>query len=358
MRFVLGLLDFLGLLLIVALVGGLAWWGYQQTPHYQASAVESLAEPDPLEAVDSLEQELIQVYLTGDSLPRQLLSDRDLYRENWDTLYQPIFWRSAMQFDPDMSLVNFAHNRQIVAVVSTHRWNRLNKRRKQAFKDSILDAYSLGDTTEIFITSGRSHFYRFEALIPSIDRATRVFESQGVDPWYAQAILLIESPARLMRSSAGAYGSFQLMKRVAREQGLIVNRRVDERKDLEKSAWAAARLIRRTCIPKARRILDAHEISYQEQELWFRLLVLHVYHAGGRNVQGVVDKIMPEQGGQALIRQIWKTEHRNFGNASQNYSQIVLACLMELDEVVEGLARADTPQLYPADSLKEIRMAP
>ncbi len=51
-----------------------------------------------------------------------------------------------------------------------------------------------------------------------------------VDPWYAQSILLIESPGQMKKSISGAYGAFQLMPGVARAQGLIVNKTLDERK--------------------------------------------------------------------------------------------------------------------------------
>ena len=66
-----------------------------------------------------------------------------------------------------------------------------------------------------------------------------LFENNGVDPWYAQAILLIESPAQLKKSVVGAYGAFQLMPSVARSHGIIVNKKIDERKDFNKSAFAA-----------------------------------------------------------------------------------------------------------------------
>ena len=45
------------------------------------------------------------------------------------------------------------------------------------------------------------------------------------------------------------------MKRVARAYGLKVNRSVDERKDFDKSAVAASKLISKSCIPYAKKIL-------------------------------------------------------------------------------------------------------
>jgi hypothetical protein len=169
-----------------------------------------------------------------------------------------------------------------------------------------------------------------------------------VDPWYCQTILLIESPGQLRQSIDGAYGPFQLMRGVARDMGLQVNAGSDEREDLEKSAAAAARLIREICIPKTRNLLNQWWIPYDERDLWFRLLVMHVYHAGIGNVRQVFDAMQPQAGGPELIRQMWQTEAGNFGNSSQNYSQLALAALLEL----EALAQAEgTP--CPGDSLAQ-----
>ena len=57
--------------------------------------------------------------------------------------------------------------------------------------------------------------------------AIDIFEENHVDPWYTQSILLIESPAKISYSNAGAYGPFQLMKK-SQEMGLTVNNTVDE----------------------------------------------------------------------------------------------------------------------------------
>ncbi len=49
--------------------------------------------------------------------------------------------------------------------------------------------------------------------------------------------------------------------------------------------------------------------------------------------------MQPKEGGQQLITTMWQTKGRRFGNASQNYSQIILACFLRLNELVtrEGL---------------------
>ena len=124
------------------------------------------------------------------------------------------------------------------------------------------------------------------------------------------------------------------MPAVARAQGLTVNKYRDDRSNFEKSAYGASNLIKNVCIPEAKRILDAKEISYDEHDIWFRLFVLHVYHAGAYNVQAVVDKIKPEKGDQELITKMWKTTAANFGNNSQNYSQLALASQLILHDMI------------------------
>ena len=112
------------------------------------------------------------------------------------------------------------------------------------------------EETHIYMTSGKRDFYDFNKIMPSIGRGIQIFDDNNVDPFYAQAILLIESPNKLQKSNRGAYGSFQIMRRVAINLGLKVNKHNDERKDFDKSAWAAAKLIKTICIPETNKVLD------------------------------------------------------------------------------------------------------
>jgi hypothetical protein len=123
--------------------------------------------------------------------------------------------------------------------------------------------------------------------------------------------------------------------------GLTVNKSVDERADFDKSAWGASELLKRICIPEAKRILDARNINYNQTDLWFRLFVMHIYHAGAGNVSKVIEAINPTEGGQQLITKMWQTKAGGFGNASQNYSQVVLAALLTLDDILHASGSFD-----------------
>ena len=287
----------------------------------------SIAQPS-----DSWDAEKIEIK-QGDN-QNIILSAEMIYDQGWDELAQPIFWKQIMQLSSDSCLVNIGSTREIIKKTSLATWNSQTKAEKASFRDSIKKLHELPQDAHVYVTSGKSDFYKFQVVYPSISEGVAAFERFEVDPWYAQAILLIESPGQLKKSRAGAYGPFQLMPAVARAQGLTVNRYTDERKDFERSAYGASRLIHRVCIPEAKRILNARNLAFDENDLWFRLFVLHVYHAGAGNVSAVIAKINPSEGGQSLIRSMWVNSAAQFGNNSQNYTQLALASQLILDEMV------------------------
>ncbi len=266
-----------------------------------------------------------------------VLTDSTIYKEGWDSLHQTIFWQNIISMDGDQCLVNIAKTRQVLDTISSTYWAELSDSSRSVYQDSLRSVMDLDSTETIYATTGKNHYYNFESAIPSIARGVALFKLLHLDPWYAQAILLIESPGELRFSPVGAYGSFQLMKEVAMEYGLIVNDSIDERKEFDKSAYAAAQLIKKRCIPQARAMLKKHELPFKESDLWFRLLVLHIYHAGAGNVMSVLNVIQPTEGGIPLLQQIWSTESKGFKNASQNYTQIALASLLTLDNLVHEL---------------------
>ena len=275
-----------------------------------------------------------KIEVSRDGISSVILSAESLFNEEWHNLPQPMFWKQIMLLSPDSCLINVAASRTILERMSFKEWNAQTEAQKGKHKDSLRVVYNLPQGEQLFVTTGKSDFYKFNEVYPSLAKGVEAFEGHGVDPWYAQAILLIESPGQLAKSNAGAYGAFQLMPSVARAQGLVVNKTVDERVDFYKSAMGSARLISRICIPEAKRILDAHGLTYSETDLWFRLFVLHVYHAGAMNVSAVVNKINPTVGSQDLIKQMWQTSAASFGNSSQNYTQLALASQLILNDMV------------------------
>lgn len=252
----------------------------------------------------------------------------------WDELPQPHFWQQIMLLTPDSVLVNIGSNRRIIARMSSRGWNQKTDVQKTAFRDSVKRALELPEDERVLVTTGKSDFYRFDLVFESLPKGVECFNEYGVDPWYAQSILLIESPGQLKKSSAGAYGPFQLMPGVARSMGLTVNRTVDERQDFKRSAYGASQLLKRVCIPSARSIASDAGLTVDEQAIWFRLLTMHVYHAGALNVRAVVNAIGPVASGEELIQKMWVTTAASFGNSSQNYSQLALAAHLQLDALL------------------------
>lgn len=270
-----------------------------------------------------------------------------LFVEKWDTLAQPVFWRQVMILPPDSCVLNVARTRQILHKESLENWDKLDDDQKELARMKLRKMYGLDSTERIFMTTGKSDFYQFDLVYPSIKRGIEVFKENDTDPWYAQAILMIESPGKLKHSVSGAYGPFQLMKSVARNHGLRVDKYVDERKDFDKSAYGSAHLLRTACIPEAKRIMrkfGINVVGQMEHELWFRLLVLHIYHAGAGNVNNVmVNVVKPNCGCQSVITTIWQSTYGKFGNSSQNYSQLALASIFILEEFIETECEKVTP---------------
>jgi hypothetical protein len=286
----------------------------------------------------------------NDTAVLQFVNDEALYAEGWDTLAQPRFWKNVMCLSPDSAILNVASCRKPLEVVDFTQWMCQTESEKDMYKQQVCCSNDLDCNTSLFVTKGRRDFFEHRKSLISVSKAVKAFSQNGVDPWYAQTILLIESPGKSgQKSWAGAQGPFQLMREVAVRFGLRVSKHVDERTDLEKSAVAASRLISTICIPKVRTILDSLNISYNETDTWFRLLVLHAYHAGAGNLACAVYSIAPKQGGQELIRQLWQTECRGFKNESQNYSQLALAAHLSFNEILG--AEKDTVFLVRGDRL-------
>ncbi len=238
-----------------------------------------------------------------------------------------------MKLHEDSSLLCYAHNRTVIKRINNKEWNLKSDSLKKYYRDSVRLAAQLDSNSRILLTTGKKFFYDFDKTYQNFHSGINCFVENGVDPWYAQAILLIESPNKLQKSNAGAFGSFQLMKDVARLYGLKVNREIDERANFERSAYAASSLIKAICIPKVHQMLDSLGIkNYSETELWFKLLVMHTYHAGSYNVQNALFTFMPKEGNMNLIYNLWHAQTGRFKSASQNYSQLILAAMLEMNE--------------------------
>ena len=286
-------------------------------------------------SLNSTSQNIIDVYCYDDSCSHEMIDPEMLVVERWDILEQSKFWKTIITTTKDTCVINIASTRQILDYINKDVWFEQTEKEKKIFKDSVKDYYCLDTNTRLYITTGKKEFYQIEQVIPSLETAINIFQENNVDPWFAQSILLIESPAQLNYSSVGAYGPFQIMKRVARDMGLTVNKYVDERKDFNKSAFAASELLRRICIPQAYRILcNVGGIEPEGDELWFKLLVLHIYHAGARNVESLLSQLEEPLQGMELIKWMWINEYGNFKNASQNYSQIAIAAMLTLKDIV------------------------
>lgn len=271
----------------------------------------------------------------NDTVQMKFVNNEALFNEGWDTVGQAKFWKQIIHLSPDSSIINVAQTRQHIETVSASRWHQQTEAEKTLAKAWVCQMNNLDSGTCLYVSIGRKDFFEHRKSLATIDKAIKVFEAQQVDPWYAQTILLIESPGKnAQRSWAGAIGPFQLMPDVARRYGLKVTKTIDERKSIERSAYGASQLLGKSFIPKVREMLNKRGIAFNETDTWFRLLVLHTYHAGPGNVDAVLNVIQPTVGNMGLIRNMWNTEARGFKNESQNYSQIALGCLLNFADII------------------------
>lgn len=266
----------------------------------------------------------------------KVVRDRDLYTQGWDTLQQVTFWNEVATLDPEYVVIYSMNSREILGYAEQKAWNKMSPAQKTAFKEQRRSEYGIPKNHTLAVTNGRKDFYLFQETIPNISKGIEIFIAEHTDPWYAQTVLLIESPGTHIKTSyTGARGAFQLMPETARDMGLVVTEQLDERVNFKKSAQAAARLFRNTCVPQAKLMLKKRGISFKETDLWFRLLVMHCYHAGPGNVAAALNAINPKSGGMWLIQRLWKTNAGGFQNESQNYSQIALSAILELTRIVD-----------------------
>jgi hypothetical protein len=298
--------------------------------------------------------DVIRVAAFNDTALHNMVNTNQIYEAGLDQLPQIHFWRRIMTMTPDSGLVSLASDRTVYACIASAEWDKLGDNGQEKYRDSLRKQYALGDSVSIYFTKGKNDFYDAQAVIPQIDRAIPIFVQNDVDPFYAQAILLIECPGKTLKSNVGANGAFQLMKSVAIQMGLKVNKYVDERKDFDKSAWAASKLLKTVCIPYTRAMLEKRGIAYNENDLWFRLLVLHVYHAGAGNVDKALTVIDPCEGGIQVIEQLWQTKAGAFGKSSQSYSQLAVSALIELDMALGRTSPAELKaEIVPAEIKEE-----
>jgi hypothetical protein len=240
---------------------------------------------------------------------------------------QITFWRSVISLTKDSCIVVHKDSRKMLDVISAD------------FLDSIVGRNQLDVTAQCYrdkngyekcelvkFVRGKREFFDFQKVGPLVDDAKLIFDEYGVNPVYAQFILLIESPNNpKARSISGAVGHYQLMPFVAKKYGLVVSASRDDRHDFSKSSMAAAKLMRDYCIPNAERMALSAGLIPNHDELWFQLLVMHVYNAGAGNVRKAVQLLGPQKSGEELILKLWKTQAGAFGNSSQNYTQLALA---------------------------------
>ena len=237
------------------------------------------------------------------------------------------FWQKVILLTKDSAIVVHKDSRNMMDVIAAKRLDSLvNVAGLEQTAQCYRDSFGYETCELVKFVRGKREFFDFKKVGPLVDDAKKVFDEIGVNPIYAQLILLIESPNNpRARSISGAVGHYQLMPFVAKKYGLVVSSSRDDRHNFELSSMAAAKLMRDYCIPNATRMAISVGLQPDVDQLWFQLLVMHVYNAGAGNVRKAVAAVGEARTGEELIMKLWKTQAGAFGNSSQNYSQLALA---------------------------------
>jgi len=163
--------------------------------------------------------------------------------------------------DKKDSIVNPSNNQQLKTELETEFF--INNVNPQAF--SFIQDYSMkyGKLMENIKASSR----------PSFDIIDTVLSRNGI-PKELKYLAVIESYLKPQaRSKAGAVGVWQFMPATARNMGLRITKRIDERKDLFKSTAAASKYL---------------NYLYDIYEDW--LLVIAAYNCGPGKVNEVIER--------------------------------------------------------------------
>ena len=135
-------------------------------------------------AQTEFDKHLIEVTLhEQDTLTMNFVKTPDLFNERWDTLAQPSFWKFVMKMSPQTSILNVASTRQVLELQPLAKWNEQTDDEKDAYRDTLCKRHGLEPWTRIFMTTGKSDFFQFEKVFPSISRGVAVFVENNTDPW-------------------------------------------------------------------------------------------------------------------------------------------------------------------------------
>ena len=197
-----------------------------------------------LEKLDSSELgEFSQNYSTGDGTENKLICDDNIYYDAWKE-----------QFD-NQWLANHGHEfasaaqkNKALALARTNEYIKIvyPSIEKTGFDFPVVINQQVLQWINYFTNSGRNYFVvwlkRGRALMPKMEK---ILEEYGL-PKDLKYLSMIESGYNAKALSyVGAVGLWQFMPATARENGLVINDYLDERRDLIKSTRAAANYLSR-----------------------------------------------------------------------------------------------------------------
>ena len=111
--------------------------------------------------VQTNEYELLEI---KNAVPPQLIiHPKIIFKDNWHTLPQTIFWKQIITLSPDSCIINVACNRKVLHKVSYHEWMKKTEPQKEFFKDSLKLVHALVEAEKINVTTGKNDFYKLRS---------------------------------------------------------------------------------------------------------------------------------------------------------------------------------------------------
>ena len=123
-----------------------------------------------------------KLWIANENHSNLILESEQMYTERWNILPQALFWKRIMKLSKDSCLVNVASSRQILQSIDSREWYGLNKTQKLNYREHMRIKHNIPVGEKIYVTSGKSDFYKFEEVYPTLREGITVFDEMCVDP--------------------------------------------------------------------------------------------------------------------------------------------------------------------------------
>ena len=117
-----------------------------------------------------------KIVVINESQNCEIMNMESVYDDGWNQLPQIMFWKRIMHLSPYSCLVNCASNRKVLKMIPFQDWNSLTKIEKTEKREFYKKEFNLPSDEYVYVTSGKSKFYLFKKVYPSLAPGVAAFE--------------------------------------------------------------------------------------------------------------------------------------------------------------------------------------